>query len=130
VLLIMDYVTEEELIAALRRKIDVEIGEMCTWQRMLWTFSPHDIGASKLVPMRVRVTDIVRRQQKRERPRFIAAAHGRKYHREECLAARRIAAGTRVVFVNERAAKKKGLTACELCSRAEKAAAKRLRRAG
>jgi PAS domain S-box-containing protein len=130
VLLIMDYVTEEELIAALRRKIDVEIGEMCTWEQMLWTFSAHEIGASKLVPMRVRVSDIVRRRQKRERPLFIAAAHGRKYHREDCLAARRITAATRVVFVNERAAKKKGLTACEICSRGDKAATKRLRRVG
>jgi PAS domain S-box-containing protein len=130
VLLIMDYVTEEELIAALRRKIDVEIGEMCTWKKMLWTFSASEIGAAKLVPMRVRVSDIVRRQQKRERPLFIAAAHGRKYHREDCIAARRIAAATRVVFVNERAAKKKGLTACEICSRGEKAAMKRLRRVG
>lgn len=127
VLLIMDFLTEEELIAALRRKIDVEIGEMCTWERMLWTFSVRDASAAKLVPMRVRVTDIVRMREKRARTMFIAAAQGRKYHREECLAARRIAAATRVVFVNERAAKKKGLTACEICSRSE---AKRLRRAG
>jgi len=119
VLLLMDAITEEELIAALRRKIDEEIQEIASWKTMQWTFIDRAEPEGKLVPMRIDVDTIVRRLSRQTRkpaaPMWIAVANGRKYHKTKCVIMVRVEDQDRITFANEAAAKAKGLTACAKC---------------
>jgi len=119
VLLLMDAITEEELIASLRRKIDEEIQEIASWKTMQWTFIDRAEPEGKLVPMRIDVDTIIRRLSRRTRkaiaPMWIAAANGRKYHKTKCVIMVRVEEQDRLTFANESAAKAKGLTPCAKC---------------
>jgi PAS domain S-box-containing protein len=118
VLLLMDAITEEELMAALRRKIDEEIEEIASWKTMQWTFIDRAEPEGKLVPMRIDVDTIIRRLSRRTRKAatiWVAAANGRKYHKAKCVIMVRIGDSDRVHFENERVAQAKGLTPCAKC---------------
>jgi PAS domain S-box-containing protein len=119
VLLLMDAVTEEELVAALRRKIDDEIAAISAWASMHWKFVPEATPFGKVVPMHVSLAEVVRRAARRApKPvQIVAATNGRKYHRHECAAALRIADDQRVVFENARAARAGGFEPCAVCAK-------------
>jgi PAS domain S-box-containing protein len=121
VLLLMDAITEQELLAALRRKIDEEIEAIAGWGSMQWTFIDRAQPEGKLVPMSIEVDTIIRRLRRRpHKPQWMATAKGRKYHNEKCVMLVRYDESERIVFANERAAVASGLTPCNKCVPAPK----------
>lgn len=125
VLLLMDAITEEELLAALRRKIDEEIEAIASWGVMQWTFIDRAQPEGKLVPMRVDVETIIRRLSKRagSKAMWMAAVNGRKYHAAKCVIMVKVEERDRVLFANEKTAQARGFAPCSKCVPIKKKAA-------
>jgi PAS domain S-box-containing protein len=131
ILLILDAITEEQLIDVMLAKTEDEIADVFSWRDAKYVFVDGEIPALQLVPLRIEVaTLVVKRLSGGAEPPPSAAviepvvvepivastsAKSTKYHRPSCMNAKRIAAGVRREFVSVDAALAAGLEPCRLC---------------
>ncbi|MCU1228445.1 MAG: Sensor histidine kinase [Acidobacteria bacterium] len=126
ILLILDAITEEQLIDVMLAKTEDEIADVFLWRDAKYVFVDGEIPALQLVPLRIEVaTLVVKRLSGGAEPPAPAAviepvvgstsAKSTKYHRPSCMNAKRIAAGVRREFVSVDAALAAGLEPCRLC---------------
>jgi PAS domain S-box-containing protein len=131
ILLILDAITEEQLIDVMLAKTEDEIADVFSWRDAKYVFVDGEIPALQLVPLRIEVATLVvkRLSGGAEPPPPVAviepvvvepivastSAKSTKYHRPTCMNAKRIAAGVRREFVSVDAALAAGLEPCRLC---------------
>ena len=106
ILLILGAITEEQLIDAMRTKMQDEIAELLTWTEGRYVFVEGELPSLQLVPLRVDVEAILE-----ERPAmFIASVKSRKVHQPTCVSARRLTGVSRLVVASA-----DGFELCRLC---------------
>lgn len=121
ILVILEAISEEQLIEAMRAKMEDEIADVFDWKEARWVFVEGEVPTLQLVPLRLEVTPmIVRRLARPAAPMLVASSapkSKKKYHRAECTVASRIAENVRRAFASEEEAKGGGYEACRLCFR-------------
>lgn len=106
ILLILGAITEDQLIHAMRSKMQDEIAELLTWTVGRYVFVDGELPALQLVPLRIDVETILE-----ERPlTFIASSRSRKVHQPTCVSARRLTGTVRMEVTSV-----DGFELCRLC---------------
>jgi PAS domain S-box-containing protein len=147
ILVVLNAIDEETLLAVMRRKAEEEIEATCAWTGARYAFVEGDIPTLQLVPLRIDVIELFERPAETTEvlltdadvpdleipppppaePSFpidalyFASASGktRKFHRASCISVIRINEETRVVFTNANDAMNAGYESCRLCMRDE-----------
>jgi PAS domain S-box-containing protein len=124
ILLILGAITEEQLVEAMRAKMEDEIADVITWKDARYAFVEGEVPSLQLVPLRLEVAElIVRRLDRAAAPppppvrALIASPRSRKFHRESCNSVKRIPNDARTLFASEAEAREAGFEACRLCFR-------------
>lgn len=91
ILLILGAIDEVQLVAAMRRKLDDEIGELLSWTEGRYVFVEGEVPSLQLVPLRVDVEVFLAPQVV-----YIASTKSGKVHNLGCISAKRISAAARV----------------------------------
>lgn len=91
ILLILGAIDETQLVAAMRRKLDDEIGELLGWSDGRYVFVEGEVPSLQLVPLRVDVDVFLAPQVV-----YIASTKSGKVHNLGCMSAKRISAAARV----------------------------------
>ncbi|HET7437589.1 MAG TPA: PAS domain S-box protein [Thermoanaerobaculia bacterium] len=111
ILLILGAISEEQLVDAMRAKLDDEIAELLTWSASdaLCSFVDGDVPSLQLVPLRVEVEPLLTRLTAPP-PVYVASKKGKKVHKETCLSAKRIRGASRVLVAST-----DGYERCRMC---------------
>lgn len=106
ILQILGAITEEQLVEAMRSKMQDEIAELLSWTDGRYVFVEGELPALQLVPLRIDVESIL------EQPgvTFIASAKSRKVHMPTCVSARRLTGSSRLEVTSP-----DGFELCRLC---------------
>jgi hypothetical protein len=91
ILLILGAIDEAQLVDAMRRKLDDEIGDLLTWTDGKYVFVDGDVPSLQLVPLRIDVDLYLAPPIL-----FVASSKSGKVHKPECISARRISDAARV----------------------------------
>lgn len=118
ILLILDIITEEQLITAMRRKLEEEIAEVFDWREATYAFIDGAVPSLQLVPLRIDVQPFVaERLLAHSTDAVIGSTKSRKVHRPSCTAVKRISADARQPFATVAEAISGGFDRCRLCFR-------------
>lgn len=109
ILLILGAITEEQLVEAMRSKLEDEIAELLTWNDALYAFIDGEVPSLQLVPLRIEVEPLIGKLTAPP-PVYIASKKGGKVHKESCLSAKRIRGASRVVVAST-----EGFDRCRMC---------------
>ena len=112
ILLILGAITEEQLVLAMRQKVEAEIAHLQTWTDARWTFVGGEVPSLKLVPLRLSVEEVLR-----PRPTLFASPKTKKVHLETCIGIRRVARESRIEFASLHDAVARGFEQCRICMR-------------
>ena len=112
ILLILDAITEEQLVLAMRQKVEAEMARLQTWTDARWTFVEGEVPSLKLVPLRLSVEEVLR-----PRPALFASPKTKKVHLETCIGIRRVARESRIEFASLHDAVARGFEQCRICMR-------------
>ncbi len=112
ILLILGAITEEQLVLAMRQKVEAEIAQLQTWTDARWTFVEGEVPSLKLVPLRLSVEELLR-----PRPILFASPKTKKVHLETCIGIRRVARESRIEFASLHDAVAQGFEQCRICMR-------------
>lgn len=105
ILLILGAITEQQLVEAMRSKLQEEIAELLTWTEGKYVFVEGEVPSLQLVPLRVDVESVI------EPPVIlIASAKSRKVHQRTCVSARRLTGTMRMEVIST-----DGFELCRLC---------------
>jgi PAS domain S-box-containing protein len=115
ILLILDAITEEQLVAAMREKVEGEIAELLEWREAEWSFEDGSVPSLKLVPLRIDADELLGELARKALPVIVASTKSGKMHRDTCPSAKRMSAAARVVFDGESAAEAAGFARCRQC---------------
>lgn len=140
ILVVLNAIDEETLLAVMRRKAEEEIEATLLWGDARYAFVEGDIPTLQLVPLRIDVIELLAPAihltdddvpgleipppppavpQPPIEALFFASGSGgkRKFHRASCISALRINEETRIVFTNSNDAIAAGYESCRLCLR-------------
>jgi PAS domain S-box-containing protein len=102
---------EDEVAAALREKIDHELGELERWTDGRWTLINRPSPRVKPVRLALALDEL----RQFARAEFVASRNGTRYHRETCTSMRRVKAEERTPIVDALAGAQRGLEPCRIC---------------
>jgi PAS domain S-box-containing protein len=117
ILLILDAITEEQLVKMMRGKVEDEVGELLDWTDGEWAFDGGPVPSLKLVPLRIEVETLLESVRRRSLEVVIVSTRSRKMHRESCISARRVSSVGLRVFYGEEEAEAAGFEKCRQCFR-------------
>jgi PAS domain S-box-containing protein len=117
ILLILDAITEEQLVKMMRGKVEDEVGELLDWTDGEWAFDEGPVPSLKLVPLRIEVEALLESVRRRSLEVVIVSTRSRKMHRESCISARRVSSVALRVFYGEEEAEAAGFEKCRQCFR-------------
>ena len=119
ILLILGAITEEQLVAEMRTKLQDEIAELLEWTDGRYVFVEGDVPSLQLVPLRIDVEAIISdveaiirdAEAELEPPVvYVASLKSGKVHHRTCVHARRLAGSVRLEVVST-----DGYERCRLC---------------
>ena len=110
-LVILDLLSEADVAAALREKIEDEIAELSQWTEGRWTFVDREPPRVKPIRASLALTEL-RAFTPNE---FVASRNGTRYHRESCTAMLRVRDTERVPVVSAFSGAERGLAPCRIC---------------
>lgn len=105
ILVILGAITEEQLVEAMRSKLQDEIAELLTWTDGRYVFVEGDVPSLQLVPLRVDVEAVLVPPVV-----LIASTRSRKVHQRTCVSARRLTGAVRIEVTST-----DGFELCRLC---------------
>jgi PAS domain S-box-containing protein len=118
ILLILDAITEEQLVRMMRAKVVDEVTELLEWRDAEWAFDEGQVASLKLVPLRIEVEQLLEIIRGSAVEVVIVSTKSRKMHRESCISARRVSSiALRVFYGGEAEAEAAGFERCRQCFR-------------
>ena len=115
ILLILDAITEEQLVEMMRSKVEDEVRELLSWSDVEWAFDEASAPSLKLVPLRLDVDQLLDEVETHALPVIVASRKSMKMHREHCPSVKRMSVDARAVFRGELAAEMEGFEKCKQC---------------
>jgi len=115
ILLILEAITEEELVGMMRSKVEGEVRDLISWSDVEWAFDEGATPSLKLVPLRLDVDQLLDEVETHALPVIVASRKSMKMHREHCPSVKRMSVQARVVFRGELAAEMEGFEKCKQC---------------
>ena len=108
---VLGVMSEDEVSAALREKLDHELAELGRWTDGRWTLINRPPPRVKPVRLALDLDEL----RQFARAEFVASRNGTRYHRETCTSMRKVKAEERTQIVDALAGAQQGLEPCRIC---------------